>query len=273
MEADAPSSDLERSQPMSDLPDSVTLKISRAEEHLASLTKKALPIEYGNCTISREPQADTGRVALVLRLPKMDPTISVIMGDCIHNLRCSLDHLISQLADHQTPDRADSICRNNQFPICRDVADWSAQVARQRLNGLCPEAVALVESFQPYHDGNDPLKILATLNNIDKHRNLNIGVALAEHVWATVTVPEGFHLDVYGAIGPFTDGDVLTTFDPREPSPEIANLQDLDIKGQGSIFIAFRDSPAEGKDIRLKLQNVTEFVRDKVASAFERFFR
>jgi hypothetical protein len=96
--------------------------------------------------------------------------LGVILGDCLHNLRSTLDHLMWQvtLLDGGTPDDA------TQFPIASKSEAQFDAIAERRIPGLSEAHRALVKRAQPYHagDGADahPLAVLATLSNIDKHR-------------------------------------------------------------------------------------------------------
>jgi hypothetical protein len=105
----------------------------------------------------------------------------VILGDCVHNLRCCLDHTIWQatLLDGATPNTT------TQFPIeARSEAHFEKTAARQ-IPGLSIKHRALVKQVQPYHRGaeahSDPLAVLATLSNTDKHRIVNPTYSFIEH--------------------------------------------------------------------------------------------
>ncbi len=94
----------------------------------------------------------------------------VILGDCVHNLRCCLDHTIwqSTLLDGGTPNGS------TQFPIASRSESQFEKMADTRIPGLSAEHRALVKRVQPYHRGDeadsDPLAVLANLSNTDKHR-------------------------------------------------------------------------------------------------------
>lgn len=100
----------------------------------------------------------------------------VILGDCVHNLRSALDHLICQvtLLDGGSMDD----CEESQFPIASKSEGQFEKMAKKRLP-VCfsDKHRAMVKRAQPYHAGDDaprhPLSILAELSNADKHRVLN----------------------------------------------------------------------------------------------------
>ena len=129
----------------------------------------------------------------------------VMLGDCVHNLRSALDHLICQVTmlDGGTLDD----CAKTQFPIASKSEAQFDAMARSQIAGLSKWHRAMVKRAQPYHAGDEawkhPLAILADFSNTDKHRLLN----------PTYSVVKG---DVPGLL------DRLAT--PREegPSPVVA---------------------------------------------------
>jgi hypothetical protein len=94
----------------------------------------------------------------------------VILGDCVHNLRSCLDHVLWQvtLLDGGTPDRY------TQYPIATESEAQFERMAKRRIAGLSPRHRAMVRETQPYHRGDEaathPLAILANLSNTDKHQ-------------------------------------------------------------------------------------------------------
>jgi hypothetical protein len=99
----------------------------------------------------------------------------VILGDCVHNLRSALDHLICQLTLLDGGTMED--CAQTQFPIVSEGEARFEQQADRRIPRLSKKHRALVKKAQPYQAGNEaashPLAILAALSNADKHRVLN----------------------------------------------------------------------------------------------------
>jgi len=97
----------------------------------------------------------------------------VILGDCVHNLRSALDHLMWQvtLLDGGTPNNT------TQFPIASKSERQFDAMADRNIPGLSPEHRALVKRAQPFHRGDraaaHTLSVLATLSNTDKHRIVN----------------------------------------------------------------------------------------------------
>lgn len=160
-------------------------KIDRAEEHLNAL--------YGEVHAFLEPYSDfepvyhafdgtwhTVNVRPIIDEPPL--RLSVICGDAIHNLRAALDHLVWQLvvAAGNKPSKG------NSFPIYSAAKDFDRDVRfREKkrgpgpLGGIDPnrKAWTTIEQAQPYHSRRppgDPLAMLKTLDDMDKHRTLAV---------------------------------------------------------------------------------------------------
>jgi hypothetical protein len=99
----------------------------------------------------------------------------VMLGDCVHNLRSALDHLIYQLTLLDGGTAED--CAQTQFPIASKSEAQFEQMADHRIPRLSKMHRGMVKRAQPYHAGDKawkhPLAILADLSNADKHRVLN----------------------------------------------------------------------------------------------------
>src|SRR5437879_6743083 len=75
------------------------------------------------------------------------PRLSVLLGDCVHNLRSSLDHIVWQLvlANGRSPGK------HAQFPILDKPP--KGIFSPNDIRGVSEEARALIESVQPYQAG------------------------------------------------------------------------------------------------------------------------
>lgn len=100
----------------------------------------------------------------------------ILLGDCVHNLRSALDHLICQvtLLDGGTTDD----CAKTQFPIASESETQFERMADRWLPScFSAKHRAMVKEPQPFHAGDQasrhPLSVLATLSNVDKHRLIN----------------------------------------------------------------------------------------------------
>jgi len=132
--------------------DLVRQKINRAKVHLKTLDTEARRyLDSEMCELvferNRNAKIDTQRLRILIPIPE---NIPLIIGDCVHNLRCALDYLVWQLvlAAGNKPEEC------NQFPIClTPKAFEDATINRKRSNrlkGVAPDAAAEIEAVQPY---------------------------------------------------------------------------------------------------------------------------
>jgi hypothetical protein len=167
-----------------------------------------------------DPDSNAGfqRYRHVVRIERPLPSgdLSVILGDCVHNYRCVLDHLIWDLSVRHSrgqPVRPTSI----GFPISGDATKYT----RQGLHAVAPAVAAEVERLQPYHSGQNtrshPLWMLRELSNIDKHRSIHIVNHHARTVHVSVTPQiRGTQIDIAGP-GPLYDGAVIARISIPRP--------------------------------------------------------
>lgn len=164
--------------------DALWLKIERAEEHLAHfedlLTGRDGAVKpFRSRAIHYNPERQTTHYETTVTTPKAE--WAIVLGDVIHQLRATLDHLICALAMREHPR---SVCEDFKlsFPILKDPNDFRAdsrvsQGHFARLIGV--DELAAVEEAQPYKRNpsnltGDPLFLLSQLDNIDKHRAILI---------------------------------------------------------------------------------------------------
>jgi hypothetical protein len=135
--------------------------------------------------LNEEPQADLSRGEFdsdtwewveIFQAPQPPIRWGVMLGDCVHNLRSALDHLICQVAVLDGGTLGD--CAESQFPIASKSEGQFDAIAKRRLPScFTANHRAMVKKAQPYHAGDGaathPLSVLATLSNTDKHRVIN----------------------------------------------------------------------------------------------------
>jgi hypothetical protein len=104
---------------------------------------------------------------------------ATILGDIVHNLRSTLDHLVNQLVLANSEEPRSS----NQFPICDQESSWEREIGKkERLTGVATEDVDLIRHVQPFawaarYTGTTRARIqalaqLRDLSNHDKHKLL-----------------------------------------------------------------------------------------------------
>jgi hypothetical protein len=195
------------------------LKVDRAQMHLDALQSAALKWQGQ----APEPSfvvdvEDEGRVHIVRvsGVPEVPVAWAGVLGDMLHNLRSSLDHLAWQLviAGGGEPNR------HTYFPILKKRADRSVTSA---LKGAPVEAVERIRELQPYvrcasqaEFRNDALHMIQSLNIADKHRLLVLCATVTD------TLSHEIRPDVVGAT-------VTLTMSPAQEGSEVMRVTNLPV--------------------------------------------
>jgi hypothetical protein len=120
-------------------------------------------------TIGREDSVETGQVRFYIQqVPVIPNELSFMLGDTLHNLRSTLDHLAHALVvtSGGTPNR------DTSFPICVSANDFP-ELSRKNMPGLRKPCYDILDRIQPYKGGwGHKLWQLNKLDIIDKHRLL-----------------------------------------------------------------------------------------------------
>lgn len=205
---------------------------------------------------------------------------SLMVGDIVHNMRSSLDHLTYELSMRGTTLPNKSEVRQIQFPICVKHGEYwglkkdDGQRAR-RIKFVSPAAQAEIDGLQPYHRVNSAeshlLAVLGGLSNVDKHRHILVTAVLG-------AVPR---FSVKGLGGPLSEkasitnitrsleqGAVLTVIQFADALPESDVRVDPYLAGN----VAFDEKgPGRGALVWNTLEGTHDFIRDDVFPKLEPF--
>src|SRR5688572_5309266 len=126
---------------------SINMKLARAQRHFGELVSMAR--EY----LATTPYVVRSRVdpltnRCIYFLAAVQPTpseLSAVLGDTVHNLRCSLDHLAYQLVWLASRTRPGS---HVYFPIAESAAAYRKQRDGQ-LKGASPTMVQAIDGLKP----------------------------------------------------------------------------------------------------------------------------
>ncbi|MBA3688094.1 MAG: hypothetical protein H0W81_04595 [Chloroflexi bacterium] len=140
------------------------------------------------------------RALLVIREPA-PPGLGVLAGEAAYHLRGALDHLVYQLALLNVRNPS-----GTQFPLCLDERAYrTVPPGKKRsprdsmLRGLREEHRAIIDEFQPYHDGEraklNPLYVVGKFANADKHRTIQAAFGRPDQR-KVVPWEDGIELDV-----------------------------------------------------------------------------
>jgi hypothetical protein len=236
------------------------LKTSRALEHLEALGAELQGFyDAKPYTITRFDDTLSGRHVVRVQMKDVSDRTAILAGDAVHNLRCALDHAVFSLAVYATGAIPGT---RIQWPVLETPND---KTLKQQTSGIPVEAVAIIESLQPYHVGpgdafkNSLLCQLHKLDIIDKHRRVAIGLhgltchfpdAVDPRSWDIQRreLPDGFEIGL---------------------PPVAASLKMIPDLSPGVLF----GDEAEGVTLDLEqLRGLYRFVRDEVLPRFARFF-
>jgi hypothetical protein len=187
------------------------MKLQRAEEHFGQLNHEHAAFLSRNpyrMLVEDDPEREGHSFlwrAKIVEYPPLEKWSSLI-GECVHALRSALDHTAYALVNRDkfvSEDRP-------AFPLLDNADSWKS-VHPDKLPGVPPEALALIERVQPYNRTavGDILRNVNELDIRDKHRRLNLVNATVEGTsWGAV----GAEIEIEEAdsgIGPFVDGAVV----------------------------------------------------------------
>ena len=241
---------------------SAYLKLQRAKEHVNDLRRRIEEMRSGGdfITLHRQYEPKEGsiifRVANVIAVPD---EWALVVGDAVHNFRCSLDHLAWQLAIRhfggvEPTDR--KAIRNIQFPVMSDVNDWNSSRFSKHFDTADWNKLKQFQPFfaRPYAPASslNPLEEFCGfhgVSNVDKHRRIQL----------TCVSPEQGHyyvpsLDEFKDCRPITSGDGILAIStsPMTPKPgdEILRVPvtvtgpnpDADFKARLTAYIAIRET-------------------------------
>jgi len=186
----------------------VRAKINRAKHHFEQIDTAVRHLFINADTTTAAPYYNMDRQELVLAWEKttpVDPTLPLLAGDCIHNARSALDHLVFQLAvlNHAPREAA----KKTSFPVYLTPAEFKNAVRGKIAPFISGNALAEIEKLQPYAAANagadDIIWVLSQLDIIDKHRLLIVTASKFRPTAFTVTAPSGHEFSTEIPSGPW----------------------------------------------------------------------
>lgn len=219
------------------------LKIGRAKEHFAGLETEIKEwVGTNPIIVTKEKNAD-GRThdgfAEVVNPPPLHRW-ALISGDCVHNLRSALDSIVYGIAIHEENANPPSEAKMLQFPIAASDVQFSNQ--KNWIKSLSLPVQSVIEKAQPYnvpHQEYPPLlELLGSLNNIDKHRTINLMAPVPHRVSISMATPS-LGTDVYRTAIEGKTKIFSFTIEPGDP--------DLKYRCETVVVICVAHSPGPSK--------------------------
>ncbi len=266
---------------MSDL-DGVWAKIRRAEELIESVNGEIgdfFNVHSDKIVVRRD--ADQLADRYIWNMTDSPPDhVALLVGDALHNLRSSLDHLVWALSEQSGHTIANQDARQISFPILTNPDSWD-NVSAVKLQYVDPAAQVIIETLQPYNQtlrpllpyeatveigtDYDPLVVLHLWDIIDKHRTLH---TMTVHALGGFT----FQPDPVGA-----SFEVLTP-ETVEYGTEIARIvykdpQDGPVSAvvRFPFDVAIREEPPTW-GLKASVGHIDHVLRTDVIPRFEQFF-
>jgi hypothetical protein len=158
------------------------LKIARAEHHFRELKWLVQQYQAGHhyrAVCPDPPKEDPTHWRFVLEIGEQpSPQITVVLGDCLFNIRSALDHVAVACAPSARK-------REAGFPVVTDPGDAKQmEKFESQIRGMDAGAIVNIDSEQPYRlarrspkagpQSLDALSVLSALQNADKHRSLAV---------------------------------------------------------------------------------------------------
>lgn len=248
-------------------------RLSRAWQHLQSFDAERgrwLASEPYSFTDEFDPQTreNVVRIHVSERPPA---SLALITGDCIHNLRSSLDHLVYELARAHKGNRlSKSIAGDSGFPIFSTPEGFAGKTAQRMIRGIAPGAKAAIERLQPYRTdsylNNTLLGTLNELSRIDKHRLPPLTL-----FWHKGSTLDGHNAIVRTAIeheaGLIENGAELARYRATPASPEYEMRVDFKF----FFDIAFAEAPCKGEQVRVMLWWFHHHIGQEVIPRLQQF--
>jgi hypothetical protein len=260
-----------------------TLKLQRAYFHCQALNDAIQRVrrDYPNTPAVGVQELDAQARQMVFAI-KLDPpptTWATLIGDALHNLRSSLDHLFWELIRRRNYGHDLPPGTRATFPIFKNRGrfwkkgkdgDWSSRSGARSLLQIPADARRLILDVQPYKDGNGPeLWRLHRLANDDKHQTLHYGVqAIVQAAYGVIAqqnVRLGAFTPASGILPP--GGRVIATLEFTETGENAY----IEVEPEFGFVEAFAEGgPAGGEAISETLGEILEYVTNEVFA--ERFW-
>jgi hypothetical protein len=208
---------------------SVQAKLTRAQFHLNIAKEQAVKwLKTCPYQLVSERNSDFTELRVVIRTNGVEPPLvfwSLIIGDCLGNLRSALDHLVYAIAVKEAfpnpPLKADS----RYFVIADSPKDFEGGL--RKIDTLSEGVQKAIESVQPYNRPHalipPPLSILRVLSNTDKHKLVRMAAALPKEFRGGFTSSANRIIGrkFYWSRGPLIEGAEVAVAISSEPDPDM----------------------------------------------------
>ncbi len=210
----------------------VRAKLSRSQEHVQSAQRECRAwIDRHPYSLTKQVNDDSTRYSIFLRENEPAPLLrwTLMVGDCLNNLRSALDYLVYAVAIADTGKNPPLFEKKLQFPITSSRSEFDEVVGRRKQLGEISNPVMMVfESLQPYNRPHKTLPpvlgILRDLNNTDKHRLIRLAygaVSKGNFGFQGAFPPDGRIIEPVANQGEVKDGTEVFAMVCDRPTPDM----------------------------------------------------
>src|SRR5829696_2325940 len=151
----------------------VRIKVERAKEHFRDLQARYERfLEAKPYRAIRDDESHTGDLLWRVEVSEQPPLYgSAIAGDCVHNLRSSLDLLVCEMVRAE----GNPVQKHTGFPIFRSAEAYANAFKSGdtgKVDGAPKCAVDLIMKSEPYEGPDNLFGMLNQLDIADKHKLL-----------------------------------------------------------------------------------------------------
>jgi hypothetical protein len=145
---------------------SAQLKIDRANHHIGDVdARRNVFLETNPCKLRAQHNPQTAHTDYMVEdVAEVDPIISLIIGDAVHNLRSALDHLAASLVR----DKGNIVGPNTYFPIYKGPSQYVTE-SPGKIKGMSSTDETRIGLLKPYLGGDDRFWGLHRMDITDKH--------------------------------------------------------------------------------------------------------
>jgi len=246
-----------------------TLKIVRAQKHLDSLNEEIgryVSTKPYRLVANRNGNVRTAKI-IVNKSPPDE--LGCIVGDCVTNIRASLDYIAWALAaKYSGGNLSERDEKSIFFPLCKRATDFAGDNRVTHLKNVCrvpAAAMNVIKSVQPYQTGYQVLNKISLLVNYDKHRTLLLCIGGIERT-GSITIQQG------GKTWSNLGGTFISV-NVKAGGPRRGRKAPIEMKmeGEPTIYVTFKDGPMPDEIADLILSNAIKCAKN-IIPRFKRFF-
>lgn len=254
-------------------------KLDRASEHLSAVNNELWTwLRDKPYQITHKFDLNWQKYTIRIRATGRPPSrLSVLIGDCLYNIRSALDHLALALTEANCGCLPLAAAKQTEFPIFSKAALYASNGVRA-IRHMSPAAQAIIEGLQPYKAGEPkdwtaihPLWLLHELSNIDKHRTLLVAFTAYKQSGFSRRVEtdilwEFWHAGTPAPLEPDTD---ILIASYRATSAD--GRKRMKMKLYPLFDVVFADAPAQRYAVSETLGRIIKHVRNEVVDLLRPF--